>query len=74
MIYRPKHHKLHPTTKRLLQAHKWIWGEFVWYCKWWGNFIITIFRKLYQFGEFIQIYGVKFIDKHDEFWDRFEDF
>ena len=72
MAYKRKHHKQHPTIKRLLHSPKWIWGELVWYCKWWFTLFINFFRLLYYLGEHIQEIGIKIIDLHDDLWDEIE--
>ena len=51
--------------KRIAHAPIWIWGEIVWYVKWWGD-------KLYSFGKWILGTGSKLIDLHDQFWDKIE--
>ena len=56
----------------MVHAPLWIWGELVWYFKWWVCVIILFFRKLYGFGEWILDTGVKFINAHDQFWDEID--
>ena len=73
MVYKRKHHKQHPTIQRLLHSPKWIWGELVWYCKWWIGLLIKFFHLLYQFGGLILGAGVKLIDFHDMLWDELEE-
>ena len=51
--------------KRIAHAPIWIWGETIWYVKWWGN-------KFYSFGEWILGTGTKLIDLYDQFWDEIE--
>lgn len=58
--------------KRAIYAPLWIWGELVWYFKWWVCVIALFFHKLYGFGEWILDTGVKFINAHDRFWDEID--
>jgi hypothetical protein len=72
MVDKRKHHKQHPTIKRLLHSPKWIWGELVWYCKWWITLFINFFHLLYWFGGVLLKGGVKLIELHDNLWDEIE--
>ena len=58
--------------KRIAHAPTWIWGELVWYFKWWVCVIALFFHKLYGFGDWILATTVKLIDAHDQFWEEIE--
>lgn len=58
--------------KRIVHAPIWIWGELVWYFKWWVCVIALFFHKLYGFGDWILATAVKLIDAHDQFWEEIE--
>ena len=57
---------------RIAHAPIWVWGELVWYFKWWVCVIIMFFHKLYDFGEWILDINVKLINLHDQFWEEIE--
>ena len=75
LFYKPKHHtpRFQIPWDTIHAVLNFIVDETVWYILWWGSFIASIFRKLYQFGEWIVQTGIKLIDRHDEFWDKIED-
>ena len=77
LFYRSKHWKPRfPHTISFQWFHNtmnFIIDETIWYLKWWGHLVINFFRLLYRFGELILEGACKLIDKHDKFWDKFDE-
>lgn len=72
LYYKPKHMK-QPIIYKIRTVLNFVIEETIWYGKWWGNLFITIFHKLYNFGEWIIEKSIWLIDAHDDFWDRVEE-
>ena len=58
MFYQGKHFKRDPRRERVMNIPSWIWGEIIFYIKWW----ISLPNK-----------AAILIDYHDSFWDRVDD-
>lgn len=62
LFYKPKHLK---KSFNIKPALTFIYEEITWYGRWWRDFIVFIFQKLYKFGECVLEYGTKLIDYID---------
>ena len=63
LFYKPKHLKKQIKPKPVLT---FIYSETTWYMKWWKGFIVSIFHKLYEFGEWMLAKSHWLIDYIDE--------
>lgn len=69
LFYKPKHmkKKYNLSFDKFHAIMNFVIEETVWYIIWWFCFIVNIFQKLYQFGEWILESTAKLINLNDRF-------